>query len=141
MGKEIYGNAITKTDNTTANAYKHAMWNSAMTYDMGSSTAKKLADAHEYGPTNLEVTNMDLANNSIGRAIGEIYRYNENLAMQKSICPKPSRVYDSCNTNQTFTFLGKEFTATVFPQSDAYEVMSQMVQHAIDEGVLTILIP
>jgi len=141
IGKNIYGNTIVEDDHNTANAYKHTLWNAIMTYEIGREFAKIYADAHEDGQTDMDATNMDLYNNAIGREIGDIYKYNENLAMQKSICPVPSRVHISCTGTQTFIFLGKEYTATAFSREAAYETMSQMVLEAIDQGMLVILIP
>ncbi len=137
QGKKIYGNDIIDIDSGTANGYKHTMWNAAMTYEMGSKTAKQFADAHEYGQTGA-ATDMDLANNELGRQIGNIYKENEKLMLKNRNCTF-ALVYACENSIQKFDYLGKTFTIT--DTTDPYEVMSNMVQHAIDQGVVTILIP
>lgn len=138
QGKKIYGDDIINVDSGTANAYKHTMWNAAMTYEIGEKTAKTFADAHEYGQIDEAATNMDLENNAIGREIGNIYKKNEQLMLQKRDCTY-ALIYVCGNSIQTFDYFGKTFTIT--DTTDPYEVMSDMVQHAIEEGVLTILIP
>ena len=58
--------------------------------------------------------------------------------LQKRNCTY-ALIYVCGNSVQNFDYLGKTFTIT--DTTDPYEVMSDMVQHAIEEGVLTILIP
>ncbi len=129
IGREKYGAAI-NVDNSEANAYKHAMWSAIMTYDMNKKDSDMIGTAHEDGETNLALTNMDLHNNAIGREIGEIYKQNERI-----IRPVPSRVHTSPEVS--FTYLGKAFKTRTSRQG-AYEVMSDMIQHAINQGILIV---
>lgn len=105
----------------------------------GSKSAKIYGDAHEYGQVNMEATNMDLVNNEIGRQIGELYKKNENIAKKNGYCTLAFMVPVCGESYQSFGYLGKTFTASNY--SSSYDVMSSMVSHAIDKGVLTVLIP
>jgi len=68
-------------DNSNQNAFLHSYWNAQMVKEMGSDSAKKWADAHEFGASNntgLEKY-MDLYNNAEGRKIGEEYVKDKKL--------------------------------------------------------------
>ena len=83
-----WGKNATNYDATTANAFKHAVWNALMTRDLGSSMAYDFATAHEYSSygdmspyqmwydasiviTIHDGTVMDLINNERGRTVGQ----------------------------------------------------------------------
>ncbi|MDQ3689607.1 MAG: hypothetical protein M3406_06150, partial [Chloroflexota bacterium] len=57
-------------DGTKANAYKHCLWNAAMTYFLGSARAKGFGDRHEACVTKNRDYYMDLHNNAQGRILG-----------------------------------------------------------------------
>jgi RHS repeat-associated protein len=72
--KQFYGEEW-NADGTMANAFKHAFWNALMADEMGEEMAKEFADAHEAvnsksnDPNIIDHTNMDYANNELGRSI------------------------------------------------------------------------
>ena len=77
--------------NNTLDAYRHTYWNATMTHWFGDEAAKRMADAHEYGPLkNGEVNtldkkravDMDLMNNEAGRAIGRQYPMHRDKMMR-----------------------------------------------------------
>ena len=95
-----WGKNATNYDATTANAFKHAVWNALMTRDLGSSMAYDFATAHEYSSygdmspyqmwydasiviTIHDGTVMDLINNERGRTVGQsvpFYYSNDQVA-------------------------------------------------------------
>ena len=95
-----WGENATNYDATTANAFKHAVWNALMTRDLGSSMAYDFATAHEYSSygdmspyqmwydasiviTIHDGTVMDLINNERGRTVGQsvpFYYSNDQVA-------------------------------------------------------------
>ncbi len=133
-GKQIYGDKIDTEDSTEANAYKHAMWSVVMTYDMNYADSMMIGTAHEYGETNIAASAMDLYNNEIGRQIGQIYKNNERVAIKNSSCTLSLMIYTCSESYQSFDYLGKTFIASNY--INPYDVMSDMLQYAISQGVL-----
>ncbi len=114
--------------NNTLDAYRHTYWNATMAYWFGEEAAKRMADAHEYGPLkNGEVNtldkkravDMDLMNNEAGRAIGKQYPMHQER-MIRSIKDNLGIVVDNwgalgyytlkfvsdgyCSTHRIYTF-------------------------------------
>lgn len=56
-----------------SDAFRHAVWNGALTQRIGVSRAKVWTDAHEQGVTDKLDKAMDLHNNKLGRDIGSKY--------------------------------------------------------------------
>lgn len=81
-GEVLYGSKRGQTDEGSENgAFRHALWQSSITSEFGSKTAKEAGNAHEENPfANLSVRSfknladadqtVDLLNNIIGRSIG-----------------------------------------------------------------------
>lgn len=70
--------------NGKGDAFRHCYWSATMTIQMGSATAKGFGDRHEDDPGNpLVEKEMDLANNSTGRTIGD---YVSTDALASSRC-------------------------------------------------------
>lgn len=67
-----------------SDAYRHGTWNALMVHYVGEPYAKRFADAHEMGASNYNPSNidfdMDLRNNSIGRAIGRGQNWSSGCA-------------------------------------------------------------
>lgn len=100
LTNKYWGANATNYDATTANAFKHAVWNALMTRDLGSSMAYDFATAHEYpyygdmSPYQMwydasivitihDGTVMDLINNERGRMVGQsvpFYYSNDQVA-------------------------------------------------------------
>lgn len=57
------------SDNTNANAFKHAIWNALMTSMMNAKEAEKWATAHERSSATAIAAAMDLLNNNYGREL------------------------------------------------------------------------
>jgi RHS repeat-associated protein len=82
-GEVLYGSKRGQTDEGSENgAFRHTLWQSTITSEFGSKTAKEAGNAHEENPfADLKVRSygkladadqtVDLLNNIIGRSIGE----------------------------------------------------------------------
>ncbi|MFR8104242.1 MAG: DUF6973 domain-containing protein [Clostridia bacterium] len=118
-------------DGTTINAYYHATWNAFMTYDIGPIRATQFANAHEQGETGKH-TEMDKKNNELGRAIGKIYLSAEDaFKREKEQGQFTSEIAGSRDT-YSFSYLNKTFT--ISNSSNPYDIMSDMVMHAIAQN-------
>ncbi len=122
---ESYGGV---SANNTLDAYRHTYWNATMAYWFGEEAAKRMADAHEYGPLKSgevdtldkkRAVDMDLMNNEAGRAVGKQYPMHQER-MIRSIKDNLGIVADNwdalgyytlkfvsdgyCSTHRVYTF-------------------------------------
>ena len=127
------------TDDWEANAFKHAMWSACMSFELGSYIAELFGTAHESETMKsrdsyiMAQTQMDLHNNEVGRAIGELYAKYSKIAKSMYRMYGSKRLSTPVNVNFYLCYNG--LLLNLKGQYD-YQNLAYMVLSAARKGDL-----